>query len=197
MRVGEPNSDIVAIAHASSNSGQGFIISGSNTVNPNNGKMAANVTITANVTESGATKPATCTVPVDPVTGHWDTSGCLPAQQGALVVDAGHPVNVVSAGGGRASVTSPVPSTPLPGPRSFAEVAMTVQRAKQKTPTVEAKEIVQFRGAPTPMAVDSSEPSTPVNSIVPTGRTGSRGGGNDQGLVQPSTPAATGHPSDH
>jgi hypothetical protein len=202
MRVGEPNSDIVAIAHASNNSGQGFIISGSNTVNPNNGKMAANVTITANVTVPGtnAPKPVNCTVPVDPVTGHWDTSGCLPAQQGALVVDAARPVNVVSAGGGRTSVTSPVPSTPLPGPRSFAEVAMTVQRAKQKTPIFEAKEIVQFRGAPTPMATDAPlqpEPSTPVNPIVPTGRTGSRGGGNDQGLVQPSTPAATDHPSDH
>jgi hypothetical protein len=202
MRVGEPNSDIVAIAHASSNSGQGYIISGSNTVNPNNGKMAANVTITANVTVPGtnAPKPVSCTVPVDPVTGHWDTSGCLPAQQGALVVDAARPVNVVSAGGGRASVTGPVPSTIPPPPRSFAEIAMSVQSAKQMTPIVEEKEIVQFRGAPTPMATivrRQSEPAGPVNPIVPTGRTGSRGGGNDQGLVQPSTPAATTHPPDH
>jgi len=202
MRVGEPNSDIVAIAHASSNSGPGYVISGSNTVNPNNGKMAANVTITANVTVPGTTapKPVSCTVPVDPVTGHWDTTSCPAALQGALVVDAARPVNVVSAGGGRAAVTNPVPSTPPPGPRPFAEVAMSVQRAKQKTPIVEEKEIVQFRGAPTPMATivrRQSEPAGPVNPIVPTGRTGSRGGGNDQGLVQPSTPAATIHPPDH
>jgi hypothetical protein len=204
MRVGEPNSDIVAIAHASNNSGPGYIISGSNTVNPNNGKMAANVTITANVTAPGAPapKPVNCTVPVDPVTGHWDTTTCPSALQGALVVTATPPlpVNVVSAGGGRASVTGPVPSTPPPGPRSFAEIAMSVQRAKQKTPIRDEKEIVQFRGAPTPMAIAplQSEPA-PVNPIVPTGRTGPRGqgAGNDQGLVQPTTPAATTHPPDH
>jgi cold shock CspA family protein len=196
MRVGEPNSDIVAIAHASpSTSGMGYVISGANTVNPNNGKMAANVTITANVTN--APQPVTCIVPVDQVTGQWDTSSCLPAQQGVLVVDPAHPVNVVSAGGGRASVTGPIPST-RPVQASFAEVAMTLQRAKEKAPVVEAKEIVQFRGAPTPMATMTSgaERSAPVvDPIVPAGR--SRGAGNDQGLVQPSTPAATMHRPDH
>ncbi|MEA2346055.1 MAG: manganese oxidase [Thermoanaerobaculia bacterium] len=201
MRVGEPNSDIVAIAHASSKFGSGYVISGSNTVNPNNGKMAMNVTITANVTVSGTTKPVTCTVPVDPVTGHWDTSTCQAAQQGALVVDGTRPVTVVSAGGGRAAVTGPIPSTP-PTPPSLAAagVAMAVQQAKAPNPAVEKKELIQFRGAQTPQATIAplrAEPPAPVDPIVPTGRTGARGGTNDEGIVRPGTPAATIHPPDH
>jgi hypothetical protein len=202
MRVGEPNSDIVAIAHASSKFGSGYVISGSNTVNPNNGKMAMNVTITANVTVSGATKPVTCTVPVDPVTGHWDTSSnCPAAQQGALVVDGTRPVTVVSAGGGRAAVTGPIPSTP-PTPPSLAAAAATVavQQAKAPNPAVEKKELIQFRGAQTPQATIAplrAEPAGPVDPIVPTGRTGARGGTNDEGIVRPGTPAATIHPPDH
>jgi hypothetical protein len=200
MRVGEPGSDIVAIARAA-NSGPGYVISGANTVNPNTGKMARNVTITAHVTAPNTKdpKPVTCTVPVDPVTGVWDTSTCLPAQQGVLVVDAGHPVNVVSAERGRASVTGPVPSRP-PTPPSFAELSAAVERVKQINPAVEKKELIQFRGAQTPRATVTplqTERPALVDPIVPTGRTVPRGATNDEGLVQPPTPSATVHDPDH
>jgi len=115
MRVGEPDSDIVAIARASNDKrGWGYIISGANTVNPNNGKMAAEVTITAHVIAPNARdpKPVNCKVPVHRVSGQWNTDTCAPAQQGVLVADAGHPITVVSAERGRASINGFVPSMP-------------------------------------------------------------------------------------
>jgi len=195
MRVGEPGSDIVAIAHAANNPGPGYVISGTNTVNPNSGTMAKNVIITANVTAPNTKdpKPVTCTVPVDPVTGVWATTSCLPAQQGALVIDAGHPVSVASSEGGRASIAGFVPSTP-PRPTSFAEVAATITRAQPRVLALENKELVQFRGAQTPMAtIRPLQPGRPagVDPIVPTGRTAPRGAPSDEGLVQPATPPAT------
>jgi hypothetical protein len=65
---------------------------------------------------------------------------------------------------------------------------------------VEKKEIIQFRGAQTPLATVmplQTERPPLVDPIVPTGRTAPRGANNDEGLVQPSTPSATVHNPDH
>ncbi|MBR0848852.1 hypothetical protein JQ543_13955 [Bradyrhizobium diazoefficiens] len=198
MRVGEPGSDTVAIARAT-NSGSGYVISGANTVNPNTGKMAATVTITASNTKDP--KPVACTVPVDPVSGAWDTDSCAPAQQGVLVVDAGHPVVVVSAERGRASVNGPIPSK-APAPLSPLAMAKAIELSKQTVnPLQERKEITQFRGAPTPLAtIRPLQIEAPArrDPIAPTGRAAPAPPVNDEGLVQPPTPSATIHnPGDH
>ena len=204
MRVGEPGSDIVAIARASNDKrGWGYSISGTTTVNPNNGKMAAEVTITAHVIAPNTKdpKPVSCVVPVHRVSGQWNTDTCAPAQQGVLVAGAGRPITVVSTERGRASINGFVPSVP-PTPPSLEDIAAMVQQAKQKDLAPEnKKELDQFRGEQTPQARVVAPPERParIDPIVPTGRdkAPAGAGANDQGLVQPLTPPATVHPPDH
>ena len=203
MRVGEPGSDTVAIARATNDArGWGYVVSGANTVNPNNGKMADEVIITAHVIAPNTKdpKPVNCTVPVQRVSGQWDTATCPLAQQGVLVVDAARPITVVSTEHGRASINGFVPSAPPKAP-TLEEVAARVLQVERQNPQVQNKELIQFKGERTPLA--TVLPLTPlrparVNPIVPAAPENAPGGAtNDQGLVQPSTPPATVHPDDH
>jgi plastocyanin len=173
MRVGEPGRDGVAIASVSNDllRGSGYVVAGANTVNPDTGKMAKQVTITASVKPPDAIVPtlSTCTVPVDPVTGQWNAAAmktltepfCPATSRGTLVVDAGHPVTVASSENGQASVTGFIPIPVVERilaeavPRSSAEVVQTFERQmiqnKERLKN-QNKELDQFLGERTPRA---------------------------------------------
>jgi cold shock CspA family protein len=148
MRVGEPGRDIVAIARASDGrSGFGFNISGANTVNPDTGKMADSVTITASVRLPDARNPKLikCKVPVDPVSGDWSSATCADSAQGKLDVSRARPIEVVSSEGGRASITNPIPVAALPpSPALLSQTIGALGAEPQK------REAVQFSGERTP-----------------------------------------------
>ena len=177
MRVGEPGSDIVTIARATNDArGWGYAISGANTVNPNNGKMAAEVTITANVIAPNTKdpKPVSCTVPVQRDSGQWDTATCPLAPQGVLVVNAGRPITVVSTEHGRTLINGFVPSAPAKPP-SLEEIATRVQEVNQENLQLENKELIQFKGERTPTAtvlpLTPLRPSQSTPSFRPVRRT--------------------------
>jgi hypothetical protein len=205
MRVGEPGSDIVTIARASNDKrGWGYTISGVNTVNPSTGKMAANVTITASVIAPNTrnAKPVTCTVPVDRVSGQWNTDPCQLAAQGVLVVDAAHPITAVSEERGRVAVNGFVPSASPPSATGQEFVQAIEQLKREADPHARAsqearKEIIQFKGERTPPARVAPARPLRIDPIVSrdTG-TPAAPNPNDEGLLQIPTPPATVH-SDH
>jgi hypothetical protein len=203
MRVGEPGSDIVTVTRvANDKRGWGYIISGVNTVNPSSGKMAANVTITASVIAPNTrnAKPVTCTVPVDRVTGEWNTDQCQFAAQGVLVVGAGRPITVVSEERGRVAVNGFVPSV-APPPVTGQELVEAIEHLRSEVVDAATqqgrKEIIQFKGERTPAATVGPVRPARVDAIpshgagTPVAPTSS-----DEGLLQAPTPPATVRP-DH
>ncbi|HYT90904.1 MAG TPA: hypothetical protein VEL76_19495 [Gemmataceae bacterium] len=153
VRVGQPGEDIVTIAGvAEGPNGYGYAIAGTNTVNPDTGKMADKVTISASVRKAGSVVKATCTVPVDAVTGAWTSAAnCSDAGEGKLIVDGANPVMAQSTGGGRASVNGFIPALKPPVALSAQQRSQNtqakIQKGNQQTP-----EIVQFRGERIPPA---------------------------------------------
>jgi hypothetical protein len=209
MRVGEPESDIVTITRATNDRrGWGYAIRGVNTVNPNNGKMAKEVVITANVIAPDAkeSQPVQCTAPVHAVSGEWSAEHCPFAGQGTLVVNSVHPVVVASSERGRASVTGPVPTTP-PVPASSEEIARAIETVKKEAaeeapgrPEREAKNkgLIQFKGDRTPEAtiapVQPQQRPPGAEPILPNSREKAQ---SEQGLLPERTPPAEVHPPGH
>jgi hypothetical protein len=204
MRVGEPGSDIVTIARAANDKrGWGYAISGVNTVNPNNGKMATEVTIAASVIapDTKDSKPTLCTVPVHPVSGEWNTEDCPSAVQGTLVVDSGHSIAVTSSERGSALLTGFLPSVP-PTPPSAEDIARAIELLRKagepESPesAENRKELIQFKGERTPKAtVTPAQPARPprVDPILPNSL-GRSQRPSDEGVVMPTTPPAEIHP---
>ncbi len=206
MRVGEPGSDIVTISRASNDRrGWGYLVAGTNTVNPSTGKMANEVTITANVIAPNAKDPTptTCTVAVHPVSGEWSTErNCPEAAQGNLVVDRTRPITVVSTERGRAAVAGYIPSE-LPSRPSSEQIARTVEQLGERNPAVANKELIQFRGERTPGA---TVPQTVVaprrDPIISPTRPRSGPGSAQQSiddekeLIERTPPATVPHPPD-
>ena len=177
MRVGEPGKDTVAIAHvANDQRGWGYVISGSNTVNPDKGEMAKRVTIRASVRppngkdDRDAKEAIVCTAPVDPVTGAWSSRSCPNTSQGTLIVGSGKRVQVASDGGGEAVVTGYIPSLPpdtrKPPPAPSADqIAKAIQNLLNPK---EDPEMVQFKGERTPQAViQQVRPRDPIPGAEP------------------------------
>jgi cold shock CspA family protein len=179
MRVGEPGRDNVTIAHADNESrGWGYIVAGANTVNPDSGKMAKEVTITASVRppDSAGLTRTNCTVPVDSVTGEWTSAAiktsteryCPQTLLGIVVVDGNNPITVVSSENGRASVTGLIPAKDVPR----AEIARTVEELTRRALGAQDKEIIQFKGEKTPQVIAPPRPPRllldPTRAVTPT-----------------------------
>lgn len=171
MRVGEPGKDSVVIAHAANDArGSGYLVAGANTVNPDTGRMASTVTVTASVIPPDGKSPTAedCTVPVDKVSGAWSSAAmktpteryCPATSQGHLVVDGSHPLKVASSENGETAVTGYIPTERI-APVLAARVAQTLKQITAAGPPgtvnrqlrAEDKELIQFKGERTPRAV--------------------------------------------